>query len=173
MILIRKVILGFFLLFCGCGYFLKAIKNTDYKTVFIPAFVNKIAIQEDSPAYRLYYPGLEIELENILKERFRYDGNIRPVSEVEYADIIIQGVILYYDKEALRYASNENVEEYRIIVRTEIRLMQKDTEIWKETIAGESTYLISGPNAKTEVQAVRAALEDLSRKIVERIVEDW
>ncbi|MDP8233896.1 MAG: LPS assembly lipoprotein LptE [Candidatus Saelkia tenebricola] len=168
-----KKFIIFLLLLAGCGYTLKNIKETPYKTVFIPTFVNKISIQEDSSSYRMYYRGLEIELEDVINTRFRYDGNVLPVSRAEDADIIIKGVILDYDKDALRYASDEDVDEYRIRIRTEVELLKEDEQIWKEQISGESTYLTTGSNAKSETEAVRDVLQDLSRSIIDRVLGDW
>ena len=168
----KKFLIVLFLL-SGCGYTLKNIKESPYKTVFIPAFHNKIAIQEDSSEYKLYYRGLEIDLEDILKERFRYDGNILPVSNAENADITIKGTILDYNKDALRYASNEDIDEYRITVKAEVELLKKGERVWKEQISGESTYLTTGANAKSETVAVRDALKDLSRNIIDRVLGDW
>jgi len=169
---VKKFLIVLFLL-SGCGYTLKNIKESPYKTVFIPAFHNKIAIQEDSSEYKLYYRGLEIDLEDILKERFRYDGNILPVSNAENADITIKGTILDYNKDALRYASNEDIDEYRITVKAEVELLKKGERVWKEQISGESTYLTTGANAKSETVAVRDALKDLSRNIIDRVLGDW
>jgi len=161
------------LFIAGCGYTLRSVQDSPYKTVYIPTFSNKISINNISSDYKLYYRGLEIELENILKERFRYDGNIIPVSNIEDADIVIEGAILDYNKSALSYASNEDVDEYRVTVSTDVRLIEGEEELWSENISGESTYLISGTNAKSETQALRDALSDLSRNIVDRVVIDW
>ena len=161
------------LIVSGCGYTLKSAQNSPYKTIYIPTFANRISINSISSDYKLYYRGLEVELDNILRERFRYDGNILPVSNIQDADIVIEGEILDYNKSALSYASNEDVDEYKITVSTNVRLLEKEEELWAESIFGESTYLTTGANAKSETQALRAALGDLSRKIVDRVVIDW
>ena len=157
----------------GCGYTLRNVQKSPYKTVYIPKFINRISISNISSDHKLYYRGLEIELENILKERFRYDGGIIPASNIRDADIVIEGAILNYNKGVLRYASNEDVDEYRITVSTEVRLIENEKELWVENISGESTYLTRGVNAKSETEAVRDALGDLSRNIVDRVVVDW
>lgn len=161
------------LLLAGCGYTLKTAGDLPYRTIFVPTFRNKIPIQEDSPSYRLYYPGLEIELENLLKERFRYDGKVLPVSEPEDADLILRGTILSYDKEALRYAKDEAIEEFRVKIVAEIKASKGEEELWEEKISGEITYFTTGANAQSETEAVQEALKDLSRRIVDRVVEDW
>jgi len=161
------------LIVSGCGYTLRSVQNLPYKTIYIPTFSNRISINSISSDYKLYYRGLEIELENILRERFRYDGNVLPVSNMQDADIAIEGEILDYNKSALSYASDEDVDEYRITVSTNVRLLEKEEELWSESISGESTYLTTGANAKSETQALRDALGDLSRKIVDRVVANW
>ncbi|MDP8216707.1 MAG: LptE family protein [Candidatus Kaelpia imicola] len=161
------------LIVSGCGYTLRSAQDSPYETIYIPVFFNKISINNISSDYKLYYRGLEIELENILRERFRYDGNILPVSSVQDADIVVEGEILDYNKSALSYASNEDVDEYKITVSTNVRLIEKEKELWAESMSGESTYLTAGANAKSETQALRDALGDLSRKIVDRVVINW
>lgn len=168
----RKLTLVAFII-AGCGYTLKAVKEPPDKTIYVLPFQNRIEIQKDAPGYNLYYPGLEIELEGVLKERFRYGSNILPTSKAEDADLILEGTILNFDKAPLRYAQNEEVEEYRIKIRTKVILWKEGKELWAEEITGETTYLVSGPNAKTELQAVRDAVRDLSLRITDRVVEDW
>ena len=167
------MILSVSMLFAGCGYTLRSAQNLQYKTIFIPVFTNRISIQDSYSGYSLYYQGLEVDLDSILKNRFRYDGNVLPVSNRTDADIALIGAVLSYDKNALSYASNEDVNEYRVIVRSEVCLVKNGNELWKEVLEGETSYLTTGPNAKSEAQALRTALEDLSRKIVDRVVSDW
>ena len=169
----RKYLLFLFLLASGCGYTLKNVNQTPYKTIYIPTFQNKISIQADSPEHKLYYAGLEIELDSVLKRRFRYDGNILPVSRPQDADVILEGTILDYSRDALRYSSDEDIEEYRINIKTNIRLLKGDKQLWQEDITGDSTYFLTGPNAKTESEAIEATLEDLARRIVDRVVVGW
>ncbi len=161
------------LLLTGCGYTLRGREHVPYDTVFVPVFDSEITIHEDAPGVRLYFSGLEVELEEILKRRFRHDGGMLAVSRPEVADIVLEGAILSYEREALRYARDESVEEYRLRVRARVKLIQDEELVWDEEIRGETTYLTVGAHAVTELAAVREALEDLSRRIVDRIVEDW
>jgi hypothetical protein len=160
----------FLLLIYGCGYTFQGLKELDYETIYVPPFKNKIMIQQDSPEYKAYYPGLEIELTNILRSRFIYDGSLRLVNSKDKADLVLLGDILEYERQPLRYASNEDVQEFRVRVRTRVRLIGPDGEIWKREFSGDATYIVSGRNAKTEAEAVKEALKELAREIVDKVV---
>lgn len=168
-----RVFCLFLLLIYGCGYTFQGLRDLEYRKIYVPAFKNKIEIQRDSPEYKLYYPGLEIELTNILRSRFIYDGTLKLLSSEEGADLILIGEVLEYEKEPLRYAPNEDIEEFRVRIRARVRLVSKDKEVWRREFVGEDTYLVSGPNAKTEAQAVKEALKDLAREIVDKVVLGW
>jgi len=66
--------------------------------------------------------------------------------------------------------------EYRInlIVNLELIDAKVDKTVWTEkSFTGDTTYFISGSNSKSDNQAVTDAITDLSRRIVERTVEQW
>jgi hypothetical protein len=46
--------------------------------------------------------------------------------------------------------------------------------VWQETnFTGDSTYFVTGAQAKSEDTAINDAIGDLSRRIVGRVVEQW
>ena len=51
--------------------------------------------------------------------------------------------------------------------------MKNKVLIQETSFVGEDTYTLSGAFAKSESSAQTGAIEDLARRIVERIIEDW
>jgi hypothetical protein len=173
------------LLFCflslalsGCGYTTRSLISGKYKTIHIAPFVNKIDLTRESDSnnkYRVYRPMLETEVTRVVINRFLYDGNVKPVAQ-DLADLILKGALVEFRRDALRYTSNDEVEEYRINVVVNMSLWDKknDKLVWEENnFTGYDSYFVLGAQAKSEDQAVQDALNDLARRIVERVVEQW
>lgn len=180
----RKVVTGFTIYYllstvmAGCGYTTKSYIGP-YETIYVMPFKNSIDItnvKSDYVNYISYYPLLESTITQAVVNRFTFDGNLK-IAREENADLIIKGELISYQRGALRYAlDNETVQEYRLNLIVNIGLYKgKDgTQIWqKDSFAGETTYFISGPNAKSEKAALDAAISDLARRIVEEVVEAW
>ncbi|MCX5657068.1 MAG: LptE family protein [Candidatus Omnitrophica bacterium] len=166
--------LGTVVLFSGCGYTTRSAISKEYKTLVVKNFVNKVEIQTATPEYKTYYPGLETKITNAVVSRFIYDGNLH-IAKEEDADLILEGELLDYMKQALRYTESDNVEEYRISVVVNIALKDKEGNvIWQRSnFTGDTTYRLSGPLAKTEATALEDAVSDLARRIVNLTVESW
>lgn len=163
------------LLLNGCGYTLRSNVINEYKSIYVPVFKNRIKIEAPSPHYQIYYPGLEIELTKAVIDRFSYDGNLEPVSKSQDADLILSATIEHYDRQALRYASAQEITEFRLLLEVEVSLYQASTnkEIFRENIIGDTTYFTTGPNAKSEAEAIDSLVKDVARRIVDRVVEGW
>ena len=152
--------------------------GSKYKTIYITPFVNKINITTDTDAankYRLYRPMIETDITRSVINRYLFDGNLRPLKE-ETADLILKGEVIEFRKDPLRYDSNDNVSEYRINLVVNISLWDRveNKELWSENnFTGDATYFATGPQTKTDDAAVSDALKDISRRIVERTVEQW
>ena len=172
------IIIAGILLSSGCGYTTQSLLPTNYKTIFIPPFKNGIKVeaeQSNMRMYRGYRPGMEIELTKSVINRFISDGNLEVYKESS-SDLLLIGELIDYRREPLRYDSNDNIEEYRIKIVVNIELQEGATgkTVWKEEgFAGETTYKTTGSNAKSDSAAVKDAMEDISRRIVERAVEAW
>ncbi len=158
----------------GCGYSTKSVLPTNLRTIHIETFQNNISYASER-GRNLYFPLLEQKVRAAIVNRFQFDGNLR-LSESEDADLVLRGKLESYERDALRYTDNDDVQEYRIhvIVSLELYDTAKGQPRWVETgFAGEATYFVTGPTAKTEEAAVEDAVTDLARRIVERTVEDW
>ena len=162
----------------GCGYTTRSLLPSDTKTIYVANFTNSINITEEQSnlrMYRGYRPGMEIDLTKAVIDRFIFDGNLKIAQEAS-SDIALRGELIDFKKEALRYDANDNVEEYRIklIVNLELSNTRTGKIVWKEkAFAGETTYRTGGSLAKSEDTAVKDAISDLARRIVERTIEAW
>ncbi|OGW96279.1 MAG: hypothetical protein A2Z81_05700 [Omnitrophica WOR_2 bacterium GWA2_45_18] len=123
----------------------------------------------------LYFPLMEVKMRNAIADRFLFDGNLK-IAEGDDADLVLKGVLKNYDRGALRYEENSDVQEYRVQIFVSLELwdVEKQEIVWQEpNFVGESTYFVTGSLAKSESVAVDEAMTDLARRIVERTIEDW
>ena len=166
------------MLLSGCGYTTRSMVSNKYKTIAIQLFKSSINITSEPQANRgftTYRPALETDITKKVKERFLFDGNFRIAKEDE-ADVILKGTLVDYRKDAVRYDAQDNVEEYRVSISVSISLIERDGNkpVWSnQSVIGEYTFFLAGPNAKPEDTAVNSALDDLARRVVERAVEFW
>jgi len=162
----------------GCGYTTRSLISSDIETIYIEPFKNKIDFTSEYSEYsrlRTYYPLLERDITDEIVDRFKFDGNLKPVKK-EDADVILEGELISYRRDTLRYTDSDDVEEYRISIIVNIRLYSLDKEdyLWQENnFIGDTTYFVRGSLAKTERTAVKDAVKDLARRVVERTIEDW
>ena len=158
----------------GCGYTTQSALPAHLKTIYVEPFVNSIDHTADGNR-QVYFPLLEVKVRNAIIDRFLFDGNLR-VMEKDDADLVLSGELVRYERYALRYTDNDDVQEYRVHVI--VKLVMKDRRhnevLWEEPgFAGEATYFVSGPLATTESAALEEATVDLARRIVERTIENW
>lgn len=162
----------------GCGYTTRSNISSRYTTIYITPFVNKIDITAESDVaskYKLYRPRLETDITRAVIDKFMWDGNLRPVS-YESANVVLNGELMEFRKDPVRYDDSDNVTEYRVNLLVNISLLNNADKslIWEEkNFTGLTSYFVSGSSAKTEAQAINDAITDLARRIVERCVEEW
>lgn len=162
----------------GCGYTTRSLISSKFRTIYIAPFVNKIDITQESYAenkYRIYRPTLETDITRLVTNKYLFDGNLRPVKE-DSADLILNGELLDFRKDPLRYDENDEVAEYRINLVVNLKLLNRKEgkTVWSEnSFTADTTYFTTGAQAKTEETAINGALADLARRIVERTVEEW
>lgn len=167
-------ILGLAGTLCGCGYTFKSTLPAGLRTIHVDTFENRIDFTAEARR-NLYLPLLETDVRRAISDRFLFDGNLRP-ADADNADLILTGKLLNYRRVGLRFASNDDVEEYRVYITVGLVLTRNGEEepMWEEpSFIGEATYFVTGPQATDEESAVAEAVEDLARRIVERTVEDW
>lgn len=162
------------LLLQGCGYTTSSTLPARLRTVHVEKFKNSIGYTSQS-GRNIYLPLLEVKIRDAAVDQYLFDGNLR-VAEAQEADLILQGELLNYERQVLRYTDNDDAEEYRVQIVVSMKLwdVQQQEFVWVEPkFAGEATYFISGPLASSEDAAVLEATTDLARRIVERTIENW
>ena len=118
---------------------------------------------------------MENDITRAVTNKFLTDGTLRIANE-STADLILKSSLVDFKRDALRYDTNDNIEEYRVKLLVNMELTNNKTGVvmWKEKgFAGETTSRTSGPLAKSDDAAVNDAVDDLARRIVERTVEAW
>lgn len=161
----------------GCGYTTRSLLPTEFKTIYVENFVNKIKVtaeSSDERMYRGYRPGMEIDVTKAIRDKYLFDGNLK-VTDSQDADLVLTGELVDFRNESLRYDRNDNVLEYRVRMVVNIKLYTKDGKTrWVEDgFAGESLYNTTGSLAKSESTAIKEAEADLARRVVERTIEEW
>ncbi|OGW86150.1 MAG: hypothetical protein A3A81_05175 [Omnitrophica bacterium RIFCSPLOWO2_01_FULL_45_10b] len=158
-------------LLSGCGYTQQAHLPSDIKTVTVKTFKNEIPPDEQF-AYR---PGLEIELTNAIIDRIIFDGNLKIVDESK-ADAVLEGAVISYKQEGLRYDRLDSVQEYRLFLVVKFKLVDRKTKkviIEEPNFSGRAEFFVSRSPAVTRRTAANDATTDLARSLVDRIVEEW
>jgi len=176
----KFVVFLFVLLFfiAGCGYTTKSLLPSNLKTIYVDNLVNKIKVTDESSddrMYRGYHPGMELEATRTIRDKYLSDGNLK-IADTQTADLILTGELVDFRNEALRYARNNDIEEYRvrIVVNLKMTNAKNGTVRWTENnFAGESLYRTTGTLAKSETTAIQEANDDLARRVVERTIEEW
>lgn len=155
----------------SCGYTRKTALPRDIRTIHVDTFKNKINLGD----VYAYEPGLEIKITNAVIRRLHLDGNLRVASREE-ADVVLEGDLIGFDQEGVRFTGLERIEEYRLYVAVDIRLRDIKTgeTLWNEdNFSGDSSYFVTGPRSVSRTIATDRAVEKLARNVVDRIVEDW
>lgn len=169
--------------FSGCGYTTRSMLYGKYKTIYIAPFLNKVDVTQEAYTankYRIYRPMLETDITRKVINKYLFDGNLKPIKE-EAADLVLKGELIEYRKDPLGYTSdNENITEYRINIYVNLSLWdsKENKLVWQENnFNGNASYFTGYASGNTimisEDQAVNNAIDDLSRRIVERTVEQW
>lgn len=156
----------------GCGYTQKTVLPENIKTIYVDTVKNKIKIDQTYA----YVPGLEIDITNAVIRRMHKDGNLKVVGEREDADAILELDLTAFEQEGLRFTSLESVEEYRMFIVLDMKLVQTSTGnvLWREpNFSGDSEYYVSDVRSISREEASRRAIDRLAKNVVDRIVEDW
>lgn len=155
----------------SCGYTQKTALPRNIQAIHVDTFKHKI-----SPgSIYAFEPGLEIKITNAIIRRLHRDGNLRVTSREE-ADVILEGDLIAFDQEGVRFTGLERIEEYRLYIAVALRLIDRRTRevLWEEpNFSGDASYFVTGPRAVSRSSAAEKAVDRLARNVVDRIVEDW
>ncbi|MBI2104285.1 MAG: hypothetical protein HYT90_01715 [Candidatus Omnitrophica bacterium] len=175
---VRLLLAASGLLAAGCGYTTRPGIASHLRTVYVKPFVNKIDLTRQASSrerFPIYRHQMEVDLTNEVVRRYQFTGLLRP-SSAERADTRLEGELVDFRRDALRYNASQQVEEWRLNIVVDLRFIEQKTQavLWEETgFTGDTTYFALGANAESESAALSRALTDLARRVVERSVEDW
>ncbi len=158
----------------GCGYTTGSLLPSNYKTLHVDPIGNKIAFVNENNNTS-YIPQLEIKVRTAIIDRFQLDGHLR-LEDSGTSDLVLKGDLTAFERDDLRTDDNRNVQEYRLRITVSLTMMDNTNGqvFWSEpSLVGESTYFTSGPQAKSETQAINDTMTDLARRVVERTIENW
>ncbi len=162
----------------ACGYSASRLLPAAYRTLYVEPFENKIPITEEVSEYRGFQtnlPELEEKVTRGLINEFQFDGNLRITTKPEQADLILRGALIDFYRQPVRQLEDNAVEEYRLNLAARINLRDREGRpvFNEENLVGDTTYFVTGPSATSESAAVDKMITDFSRRVVERVVEDW
>jgi hypothetical protein len=104
-----------------------------------------------------------------------YSGLLRPAGPSN-ADSRVEGELVEFRRDALRYNASQQVEEWRLSVVVNVRFydQRQNVVLWEEgRLTGDATYFELGAKAESEAAALDRAMKDTARRVVERTVENW
>ena len=163
----------------GCGYTTHSLAPSleGMSSIYIASFPNNVDFSDEQLGRNksLYVPLMEVQITNQVIDRFLFDGNLK-IAKEGVADLILEGALLNYRRDSLRYDEDEGTEEYRIRIIVSLKLLNARTGdiVWEEgRFVGDATYFTEGPDAKSENTAIDEAIKDLAKRIVDRTIEDW
>ncbi len=176
--LLLTLLLPLALLQSGCGYSQKSLLPSHIKSIHILPVKNTIDLSaeiSDKDRFKVYRPGVEVELTNAIINRFIFDGTLQ-VSKSGAADAVVEAKLVDYRRDVLRYTNGDDVEEYRLSIVLDVTVTetQSQKQIWHETgLTGDTTFFLRNARAQTEDEAVAKAVDDTARRVVEKTVEIW
>lgn len=172
------------LVFCGCGYTTRPGLPSNLRTVYVKPFANKIDVTQITSSdgrFPLYRHRMEVDLTNEIISRYQFTGLLRP-SPADKADCRLEGELVQFRKDPLRYNASQQVEEWRLNLVVNLRFYDQTAKdesgaaalMWEEqNFTGDTTYFALGSNSESESAALNRSITDLARRVVERSVENW
>ena len=151
----------------GCaGYRLGPQTNTPYSTVAIPIFRNQT-----------FKPQLEAQITNAVITELQGEGKLQ-VESVSRADAILYGIIVKYERNAVRALQEETrtAREYRITITLEVELRNRVTDevlIQPTQISASIDTFIGSDLQSAETLALPLVAKEVAKKVVTLIADRW
>lgn len=162
----------------GCGYSTSRLLPARYQVIYVEPFENQVPVTEELSerfGYRSDLPGLEEDVTRGVIDRFLFDGNLRITTQEEKADLILVGKITDFFRQAIRRADDNEVEEYRLNLVALVTVRDRAGKaLFEDTeLVADATYFLTGASATPETVALKNLITDFSRRVVERVIENW
>ncbi len=160
----------------GCGYRYLG-SGANISSVYIAPVKNSIDVSVDYSSVsdlNKFFPDMDSNIRARLSKRFLSYSKIK-TTNAEASDLKLYIELLAYRKQAVRFSKSGQIEAYRISLKA--RCVGKggngEVVLPERLITGVADYILTGENANSEDDAVLEAVEDLVKRIVEYVVEQW
>ncbi len=162
----------------GCGYTATRMLPANYRTIYVEPIQNRIPITKEiseKTGFVTNFPELEERVTQGIINRFLFDGNLRITNQPENADLVLSGELLDFYRQAIRRKEDSTVEEYRLNLSASLTLRDREGKLMLQDsgFVGDTTYFLTGPQARPETAGVDSLVEDFSRRVVEWVIEYW
>ena len=163
------LVLSVFLV-AGCGYELAETfllgKLRNVRTISIPPFQN-----------HTNEPGLGRAVTKAMRGRFLRDGRLR-VSDSPDADISLEGVLREYRLSPIGFTRADRVQQFRVVVRTRIRLRDKERRklLINQDMESYAEFEVSSSIVQSETNrssATQQVAESVSKDVVSLVLEGF
>jgi hypothetical protein len=157
----------------ACGYTIsKAGSGTSAPAhgayrVCIPTFVNDT-----------FEPLVERDLTAALKDEIAFDGRW-VLTDREDADLLVTGHVTRFELQPLSYDSRERILEYRVRIRTEVKLTEIKTGkvLWKDPgMEAISDYHVIEDITKSKInkgEAIRKASKEFAEEFIIKALDTF
>lgn len=154
----------------GCGYDLEGTLRPgnlkDVRTISIPQFLNQTN-----------EPGLGRAVTKAVRGRFLRDGRLR-VSGSPDADIALEGVLREYRLSPIGFTRTDRALQYRVVVRTRIRLHDKERRklLINQDMESYTEFAVSSSIARSDANRSNAnqrVADSLSEDVVSLVLEGF
>lgn len=129
----------------------------------VPLFVNDT-----------FEPLIEKDVTAALKEEIGSDGRWLLVDR-DSADVVVAGRVSQVNLAPLSYDAKERILEYRITIRTEIRVLDKAEKVlWKDSIATFADYRVTEDVTKSKIrrgEAIRKACKNMAEEFIIKVLD--
>ena len=162
----------------GCGYTQKSLLPSHIRSIYVAPVKNAIDLSgeiSDKDRFRVYRPGIEVDVTNAVINRFIFDGNLK-IANPQNADAVVEAKLVDYRRDALRYTEGDDVQEYRLslVLDAAVYDAKNHKVLWHDQgLTGDTTFFLSGPRAESEDVAAAKVVEDAARRVVEKTIELW
>ena len=157
-------------LVAGCGYELEGSlrpKNLEaVQTISISPFLN-----------HTNEPGLGRAVTKAMRGRFLRDGRLR-VSDSPDADIALEGVLREYRLSPIAFTRADRVQQYRVVVRTRVRLRGKERKkiLIDQVLESYAEFVVTSSLARSSANrsgANQRVADSLSKDVLSLVLEGF
>lgn len=164
---LAPALIGLAFLTAGCAnYRVGSSLPPDVKSIYVPTFVNRTG-----------EPRLEAATTRAAIARFQSDGTL-VIAERGDADVVLDVLLTSLTMEPLRFAEDsvKTATEYRMTVLADMTVTHQQTGeviLKKSRVKGEADFIPTGDLFSAKRDNLPEVADDLSRRLVEGLVEFW